>query len=160
MLIGESGGISISIHQSAIRIGASMWGNAQGWAISAVMMLATAGMLYYLSLPPEVSKPSGLVPLAYKPVELPVNPGTVVPPGTRDCDAGQMYRQAIDAYLKNPKPYQNAIHAKAEELAAVQFVLKARDCGGMRLFVDMPWELINYNNDQPELDALVKLGDA
>jgi tetratricopeptide (TPR) repeat protein len=30
----------------------------------------------------------------------------------------------------------------------------------MRLFIETPQQLINYNNDQPELEALVKLGDA
>ena len=137
-----------------------MWGNAPGWAISAVMVLATAGMLYYLSLPPEVSKPAGLIPLAYKPVELPANPATVLPPGSRDCDAGDLYRQAIDVYLKDPKPYQDAVHASPQDLAAVQLLLKARDCGRMRLFAMSPQELVNYKNDQPQLEALVKLGDA
>jgi hypothetical protein len=137
-----------------------MWGNAPGWAISAVMVLATAGMLYYLSLPPEVSKPAGLIPLAYKPVELPANPGAVLPPGTKDCDAGDLYRQAIDLYLKDPKPYTDAVRANPQDLVAVQLVLNARDCGRMRLFVATPQEVINYNNDQPQLEALVKLGDA
>jgi hypothetical protein len=140
--------------------GAFMWGNAPGWGISAVMVLATAGMLYYLALPPEVARPEGLIPLAYKPVELPANSSTVVSPGNRDCDAGDFYRQAIDLYLASSKTYQDAVHANPRDLPAIQLLLKARDCGRMRLFINAPQEVIHYNNEQRHLEALVKLGDA
>lgn len=137
-----------------------MWGNAPGWGISAVMVLATAGMLYYLSLPPEVARPEGLIPLAYKPVELPANPSTVVPPGTRDCDAGELYRQAIELYRTSSKPYDDAVHANPQDLPAIQLILRARDCGRTRIFVNAPQDVIHYNNEQPQLQALAKLGDA
>ena len=137
-----------------------MWGNAPGWAISAVMVLATAGLLYYLSLPPEVSRPSGLIPMAYNAIELPAVPAGVASPGTNDCDAGEAYRKAINACLENPKSYQDAVHAGPSELPGVRLLLDARGCSRMRLFVDTPRELINYNNEQPQLEALVKLGDA
>lgn len=137
-----------------------MWGNAQGWGISAVMVLATAAMLYYLSLPPEVSKPAGLIPLAYKPVELPVKADTVAGPGAKDCDAGPLYRQAVEAYLKDPKPYQDAIHSDPAALVGVRLVLQARDCGRMLLFGQSPKEVINYDNEHPPLDALMALGQA
>lgn len=137
-----------------------MWGNTPGWGISAVMVLATAGLLYYLSLPPRVSGPAGLIPLAYKPVGLPADPASVLPPAVKDCDAGGLYRQAIELYLKNPNPYQDAVHQRPEDLAGVSLLLKARDCTQMRLFAMTPQEVINYNNEQPPLEALVKLGDA
>jgi len=137
-----------------------MWGNAQGWAISAVLVLATVVAMYETATPQAESRPMGLISAAYQPIALPVAISVIAPPTKQDCDAGGLYRQAIIQYRNGPKPYDDPIHAAASDLPGVGLVVQARDCGRMHLFDSRPQDLVNYDNDQPPLDALTKLGEA
>ena len=135
-----------------------MWGNALGWMISAVMAATTAAVFYSISTPQVESKPMGLISGAYQPIALSMP--AALPSGGRDCEAGALYRQAIIHYLNAPKPYEDPLHARAGELSAINLVLQATDCGRMNLFESRPQQLVNYGTAQPELDALLKLGEA
>jgi len=137
-----------------------MWGNLQGWLISALMLLAAVGMLVVIALPEQESSPSGLVPLAFKPIALPVSSDTVLPVGTSACDAGDLYREAIDLYLQDPKVYEDAARVDPAKLPAVAKVKQAVDCAGMRLFDKDPKQFINYNAKNAWIDALMALGQA
>src|SRR5689334_6263960 len=100
-----------------------MFGNALGWSISVMMVLVTAGTLYELSRPPGESRPAGLIKGTDQPIKLPVDPATIVPPGQTDCDAGTLYRSAIEEYWKDPKPYERAASSPPSELTAIPLIL-------------------------------------
>jgi len=137
-----------------------MWGNLQGWLISAVMFLAAVGMLVVIAMPEQESSPAGLVPLAYKPIALPVSADTVRPTGTNGCDAGDAYREAIELYLQNPSVYADAARVQVLRLPAVTKIKEAADCAGMRLFEKDPRKFINYDSKKAWIDALMALGQA
>ncbi|HXE53848.1 MAG TPA: hypothetical protein VN541_12575 [Tepidisphaeraceae bacterium] len=137
-----------------------MWGNAQGWAISAVMVLATVAWMFKVSVPQGESQPQGLIPGAYQAIALPMDPKLIMPPGNKECDAGQLYRQALIQFQANPRPYNDPIHASAFDLPAVQLMVDATDCGRAEIFGAHLQQLINYNNEQPEIDAFIKMADA
>ena len=137
-----------------------MWGNLTGWIISAMMLLITAAVLYQAAQPPQESQPANLIPDAFKPIALPVNPDTVAPPATQDCDATELYQQAIETYLKDPHSYENAGSKSTSELPALRIILQAADCGRMHLFDLRPQQVINYNDHKPWVEALLALGEA
>ena len=139
-----------------------MWGNLMGWVLSALMLLATGGMVYVIALPPQESKAAGLIKDAYKPVELPVSGDVVEPKGTNDTNAGDLYRQAIDEFFRNRKLYenQNAARTDASQLPALPFMLQAADCAHMHLFDVNPKEVINYDSKKPWIDAIMGLGES
>jgi hypothetical protein len=139
-----------------------MWGNLPGWIVSALMLAGAGIMLYAMSLPPQESAPAGLVPLAFKPVVLPVSADTVAPAGLKDCDAGDLYHQAIDEFLRNRKLYENghAAQVDASQLPALPLMLQAADCAHMHLFELNPKQAINYDNKKPWIEALMALGQA
>ena len=137
-----------------------MWGNLSGWLISVVMLAAAGVLLWAMALPPRESPPAGLIPLAYKPVALPISPDTVLPKGTKDCDAATLYRDAITMYQDNPKPYEEAARVDLSKVPAVEKIVDAAECGRMDLFVTNPKQIINYDNQKPWIDALMGLGEA
>lgn len=137
-----------------------MWGNLWGWLISAAMLTGTAGALYMMARPPQESSPAGLVPLAFKPVSLPVSADTVRPHPTKDCDAGDLYQEAITTYLADPTAYDAAARVDVSKVPAVAFVVQAADCGQMHLFEKNPKQAINYDGKKPWIDALMALGQA
>jgi hypothetical protein len=140
-----------------------MWGNLRGWIVSAMMLLVTGGGLIILAMPPSETRWDKLVPLAFKPATLPVNPDTVKPAGTTDGDAGDLYKQAIDQYLQNPKQYESLARADlstAAKLPGVDLVKRAANLSRMRLFEINPTQAINYEPKKPWIDALMGLGQA
>ena len=136
-----------------------MFGNLQGWLISAVMLLAAGGMLVYLGQPPKESLPRNNVPLAFKPIALPISPDTVQPPGSDDCDAAEPYRAAIELYLADPKVYHEAARVDADKVPAVALILKGAACSRMHLFDQNPKQAISYAS-KPWIDAVMALGQA
>ncbi len=81
-----------------------MWGNKQGWLISAVIVLAMSWMLYAVGRVDDVSRPTGKFrDTMNAPVAAPVDPlATVKGVMTEPCDSADSYRKAIDEYLKEP----------------------------------------------------------
>jgi len=138
-----------------------MWGNVQGWVISGVMLLATAGVLYVMSMPAQESQALGLVKGAYQPIALPADPSIVnVLPGSDDCNAGELYRQAIEVYENDPKPYESGATSQSPSLPAVKLILQAADCSRMHLFDVNVRRLINYDDRKPWIEALSAVGQA
>ena len=133
-----------------------MWGNLRGWIIAAIMLLGTIGILYALTVARGESSARGLVPLAFKPIALPTDPGVILAAGTRDCDAGELYRRAIDEYLKTPNLYENAA-LDASPRHAVDLIVEAADCSHMHLFGLNPRQLINYDNRHEWIESLSAL---
>lgn len=137
-----------------------MWGNWQGWSISALMVLVTTTVFYRLANPPPESSPTGLLKDAYSEIKLPFDPKQVAPVGTRNADAGSLYRRAILRYRENTKPYDDPIHAKAGDLSSLPLFLEAGDCSRMTLFESNPKQLVNYSNGSADLEAIFKIADA
>ena len=137
-----------------------MWGNLQGWVISAILLIASGAMFYHLATPPVESQPTNLIPLAHEEIQLPMEAKLVMPSAVNTRDAGSSYRQAVLRYQENPKPYLDPIHAKLEELSALPLLLDGRDCGRMKLYEGKPQELVNYDLEHPSLNALANITNA
>ena len=138
-----------------------MWGNWIGWVISAVLLGASGAGFYHLAVPPPESAPVHLIPDSLmRNLSLPEGTDKIVPPGKREGDAGQLYLQAMMRFKANPTPYNDPIHAAPNDLPAIDLLRQATDYRRMSLFEARPQLLINYNNDLPELDALIKIADA
>jgi hypothetical protein len=137
-----------------------MWGNALGWIISLLIVVATAtGLLFFqrhlADLTPTTELARDKAMLA--PVALPVAPDVVVPP--RDaCDAGPIYRQAIERVLADRDAYERFAtegrdSQEASALAALELLPRAAACSQMRLFSSTPAEVVHYG-PKPELQAI------
>src|SRR5947209_19648379 len=137
-----------------------MWGNLQGWLISLVIALATAGMVWKLSQPPGLSTAAGLLPDGMQTVRFPVAPAAIVSNGAKPCESGELYRKALEDYQKDPKLYDAPANASPASLGAINDILEAASCSGMNLFTARPAEIVNFNNEEPALDTLAKLGSA
>ena len=127
-----------------------MWGNLRGWIVSGMMLLLTGGGLIFLSMPPSESAWNKLVPLAFKPVALPTPADTIIPAGAAEGDAGELYKQAIEAYLQNPKSYQGLarVDLATTKLPAIDLVKKATNLSHMKLFEANPTKAITYDADK------------
>jgi hypothetical protein len=139
-----------------------MWGNWQGWLISAVMVVVTGGVFYKLATPQPESSPEGLLADAYKPIELPMKQDVdrLIPKPSKLADAGMLYQQAMIRFRNVPKAFDDPIHAKPEDLTALGLLLEAADCSRMTLFESRPAELVTYANSEPQLEAIRKIANA
>ncbi|MDB5173132.1 MAG: hypothetical protein JWN51_1905 [Phycisphaerales bacterium] len=145
-----------------------MWGNRNGWLISVAIVAVMGFLLYVVARPPAPTPPSGaaVISVAQKPIALPVSPASVLAPGTEDCDAATLYREAIKKYESDPRPYER-FHGRGgvqkvtrEEMPAIEDVVKATHCGKkFSLFAAKPGELVNYDNDEPSLYAINDIGN-
>jgi tetratricopeptide (TPR) repeat protein len=141
-----------------------MWGNALGWTISLLIVAATATGLALLERHlADVTPTTDLVrdPATLAPVALPVAPDSVVAPSDA-CDAGPIYRQAIERVLADADAYERfagdgRTSDEARSLGALDLLLSARPCAHMSLFTAAPGEVVNYGM-QPQLRALRMCG--
>ena len=137
-----------------------MWGNALGWILSLLIVAATAAGLVLLERHlADVTPTTDLMrdPAMLAPVALPVAPSAVLAP--RDpCDAGPMYRQAIERVLADRDAYERFAtdgrgSDEASGLGALDLLVGAGVCSQMTLFAAAPAEVVNYGV-KPELQAL------
>jgi hypothetical protein len=110
-----------------------------------------------------VSATSGAFPGLLLRVALPDDPRKIVPAAMGEpCDAGDLYRQAIDEYEANTRQYDKYFRtprtAQAEKPKAVDLLLQASRCSGMTLFSRTPSEVLNYSPDTPAVEAIEKVG--
>jgi hypothetical protein len=143
-----------------------MFGNALGWCISAVIVLAVGGMLALLEKAGGISPPSGEFsarPAYFDKLSLPVPPRSIVKMDD-SCDSADAYRQAIAAYENEPVKYENFLLSRSAgpvpPLAAVDKVLEAAHCGTMDLFYKSPAEVVNYKAEREPLKAIRTAGQA
>jgi hypothetical protein len=142
-----------------------MFGNARGWIISLFIAIAMGMALARSAQPYRISAPTHAaeVSLAMKPIALPIAPGTIVP-ANDPCDAGDIYRAAMQAYERDPASYESfRTHPSLDRITdvpAVEQIVKATHCSLMTLFRNQPAALIDYRPEHPPLVAIRKLGDA
>src|SRR4051794_27627689 len=147
-----------------------MFGNIWGWLMSVVIVAFTTAIIIIGGVPGAITKPTKALPAALQSAALGVEPAVVLPPGTESCNAGQAYRDAaakfsqrdmkkkVKAYLyekdsKKKKAAAAALHADLEPL------LNARNCSKMDLYTSKPEQVLNYENEKPELARIESLGN-
>lgn len=159
-----------------------MWGNRQGWIISAVLTVLIAWGVFELGRVEAVGQPTSNFAALTQPIALPVAPSTIFAP-TADGDAGDIYWKAIDAYQADHWSYDNFLMGRrgeplgdealqkqqsqdgarrlieqGEKLPAIAFMLQAAPLKRATIFARRPAQIISYT-PTPELDAIGKLGD-
>ena len=140
-----------------------MLGNRLGWTISALLVMVVFQPLYTASRPPLPSGPSGVFPNLLSRVALPADPRAAVPGMMEEnCDAGDLYRRAIEEHDANPRAYEKYFKsprtAQAEKPKAVELLTQATRCSNARLFSQTPSELLNYKADTPAVETIERLG--
>jgi hypothetical protein len=138
-----------------------MFGNKEGWIISAIIVALMGWLLFSIGRLEPMSRPSGQFTNLRDPVKLPVAPDEALPGVmTQDRDAGEQYWQAVELYKKfpagykfNPKEVDNA-----SNLPAVRLLVEARNAKRATLFLDRPKVLVNYGEQSKDLELLGNIG--
>ena len=140
-----------------------MWGNTRGWIFSGVVAAVFGALLVWAIMPQGITPPTGTLTLAMQPANMPVDPSIVLAAPTKDCDAADSYRQAIEEYESHEQKYESwaegpkILEARAARPAAVQMLVDAKDCGKMNLFSKSPSDLMVYE-DRTKLQELNAVG--
>jgi len=144
-----------------------MFGNLQGWIISLVMIVMTVGLIVWKGSPAERSKPTGGLKAAMVSADVKPDPDALIPVGTKDQDAGEIYRQLAASVKEKRRQYDEfqKIPAGPKRRAAMknfdkdmEMLLAAGDCNRMTLFKAAPEEVVNYKNSKPLLSELQQVG--
>jgi hypothetical protein len=142
-----------------------MLGNLRGWIISAVIVGCFGLLIFKFGRPGTVSESTGQLVKLTAATRLPTDPGQLVADGTEECNAGDLYRQAMDDYKANAQQYEKVLRIQgppfreaAQQLKGVQAVLQAAKCSRMALYASNPKEVANYDRARPGLDAIQKIG--
>jgi hypothetical protein len=141
-----------------------MWGNALGWSISLLMVIAAvAGVRWLdrsariLSAPTTFSQNSEHTAA----ISLPVSPKKVLPT-TNPSDAAPIYRAAIAMYEQEPETYERFARdgrlREVDTVPAIDILTQATEYESADFFTQNPREIVNYQNEKPALDALQTLG--
>jgi hypothetical protein len=140
-----------------------MWGNRLGWIISAIMMLAFTGAMFAVqyggSAASSMTDAFAADPANLQEVLLPVDPQSIVLMD-EDCDAAELYRQAISDYEKNPDLYKDFDQEKLDQLAACTPIISAIHCRRFSLFEAHPEQVINFDREKSPIEALLQVGQA
>lgn len=143
-----------------------MFGNLKGWLLSAVMLVVTAGLIVYAGRPDARSAPTGQLDIALNLAKLDVDPATVVPPGAKDQDAGDLYRALHDRVrareISHYDKFRDAPPARKREVARQllepDLDLLAEAGESVRMTLMKPEEAVVYGN-KPYLARLKRLGE-
>jgi hypothetical protein len=139
-----------------------MYGNRPGWLISVLIAVAMGWMIFNFGRAPAIGKPSGQFKNLAEPIKLPIPPDQALPGVmTQDRDAGEQYRQAIEAYLTDRRTYDKSepkYYDRRDKLPAIDLLVSAAPAKRATIFSPKPETLVNYRYPWPELDALMKLG--
>jgi hypothetical protein len=145
-----------------------MFGNRLGWSISAVIVVLTVLILVQLSSYGQPSTPGELGRNASKhTISMPVDPAAIATYMTEKFDPAPLYQDAIAAYQADPEAYDGHDRIKATDdprLAklgkGVELLAKAALSSQHTVFAGRPRDVINYDPDRPQINALRRLGKA
>ncbi len=142
-----------------------MLGNLRGWIISAAIVGCFGLLIFKFGRPGTVSESTGQLVKMTAATRLPTDPTPLVADGTEECNAGDLYRQAMDDYKANAQQYERVLRIQgppfreaAQQLKGVQAVLEAAKCSKMDLYASRPKEVANYERSRPGLDAIQIVG--
>lgn len=143
-----------------------MWGNALGWFISCLIVLATVTSIALVQRSATVvTAPTEFAadPKHGAAVLLPADVKLVVPSMVDPADAGEFYRAALEQFEKDPGAYSQFSRTgkvqDVEYIPAINPLIQATHCSTGSIFKSSPADLINLNNEKPPLMALRTLGD-
>ena len=139
-----------------------MWGNFQGWVISAFLAFVIVGTLFWLFAVSRVSAPTDLTkdPANLAAVALPVAPEDAWELATQEGDAAGPYNQAIDAWDVNTELAAKKFDANptGEPPKSISLLIDARHYKEMNLFAKDPPSVINYDSRHERLENLAGAG--
>ena len=142
-----------------------MFGNALGWAISAVIVGATIWFLTILGAQGDISPPGPVGENAANwTVRLPVEPGGLAPFMVEPTEPGPLYKEAIALYeadeyeLKRSQPKSTQSVGAQRWGKIMELALKAGKSSRPVVFAGNPGDVINYDPDRPKLEALRAVG--
>src|SRR5687768_15130341 len=142
-----------------------MLGNLRGWMISLAIACFFGLVIYTQGRPGTVSESTGKLVKLTAATKLPADPKPLVADGTHDCNAGDLYRQAIEDYTAKKAEYERVLRVQgppfreaAQQLKGVQMVLDAAKCAKMDLYASNPKDVTNYERSRPGLEALQTIG--
>ncbi|QOV92162.1 hypothetical protein [Humisphaera borealis] len=143
-----------------------MFGNMQGWIASVVIIALTAGLIVWKGKPEGRSKPTGSLKAAMVSAAVQPSPDTLIPKGTKDANAGEVYRMLAAAVKGKSRVYDlkdgDFVRAQGTKKRAMiktveaemDMLIEAGECAKMDLFASKPTEVINYANRKPILPEL------
>jgi hypothetical protein len=145
-----------------------MFGNRLGWGISAVIIVGTTLIMWWLyQAGSQIAAPGtvGLNAANYS-MQLPLDPRSLATWMSEEQDAMAIYKEAIAEYDAKPRAYNIYIERgklNSPEYAAVEkgvnLLVKASTMRRPGVFADRPGELITYDSDRPALkEALRTIG--
>jgi hypothetical protein len=139
-----------------------MFGNLQGWLISAVLAVLVLLPVSWLVRISQMSPPSGIGrdPANLMALSLPVDPDEAVPIFTSDDDARTLYTQVISAWSDDAERAAQRYEREGQGPLPppLQWLVDARHCRRMTLFAaDLP-AVVNYDSDHPKLEAIFSAG--
>ncbi len=141
-----------------------MFGNTMGWLISAVITAVAAFAVYGL-VQAGIPTPATGYASTVKPLTLDAR-AALPPEKDIGTNAGDLYRDAIADYNAHSAQYaelqKNQDYPSAEKSASrlkgLDDLIKAIPCESMKLFVNQPDRVINFDAHPPDLEALDGLG--
>ena len=143
-----------------------MWGNRLGWILATCLLMLEILFVVMVSRQDWVSAPTSFSQQTeyLSPLEFPFSPTVVVPSMTRSEDTGATYREAINDVLASRDEY-DAYNEKGKDsdkprLRAIFLLHQAASSTRANIFLSQPEQVINYNGEKPELDALISAGRA
>jgi len=145
-----------------------MFGNALGWAISAVVVGLAALFLVLLGGQGDISSPGpvGLSASEWK-VQLPVEPAGLAGLVSGASDGGAAYQEALAIYETDRYEYgrYDRIRSTKSDQAKrwgkiVELVAKGSQAGGTVVLGGRPADAINYDGEYGKAQSLRKIGRA
>lgn len=141
-----------------------MWGNRLGWMLAAglvIVMIVAIAAAYVVTgkrtEPTAFSRDSANL----AEIKLPRNPRELLPPQSRDADAGDIYWRAVADYQKNINEYERLATTfdakRALALDGVKAVLEAADYRRAALFAGRLEAAVGYGS-RPGVIALHRVG--
>ncbi|HEX2972166.1 MAG TPA: hypothetical protein VHP11_07525 [Tepidisphaeraceae bacterium] len=131
-----------------------MFGNRLGWGISVVLIIVTVvalGWIYRQGTMPQRPSSIGMAADQWT-LQMPIPPRSVVRCMTEPGDAMDLYRRAINAYQNRENRLIEPTLSEVQE--SLNLIVEARKFAGRGVFANRPQELISYDRDRPELNAL------
>jgi hypothetical protein len=140
-----------------------MWGNRLGWTISAIIIVIFTASLVALQHAGTIASPMTAAfaddPANLQQMAVPFDPESIVH-ADDNCDAADLYRQAIAEYDKAPDFYKEIDVQNMNQLAACTPIIKAMHCKNLTLFASNPDEVVNFEREKPPITALMQIGEA
>ncbi len=140
-----------------------MWGNRLGWGISGAIVLFFLFVIYLIIAAGQASEPTKFINAnTMATIKVPLNAVDVVPSMTDTADSEEQYRLAIADYKQHPTAYDTIIKkrkyaASDLKLPGVKALLDARKSTKATIFGANLDDLINYDNEKDDLEALLKV---